>query len=370
MPWSSERLRSLVTDGPPTDLSVIVVVSVLTALFVTVPRLNETPVRLVLVTAFVLFFPGYALVSAVFPERHRLPTESSDSNGWNDRQAVTERGISNFERVVYSVAFSAVVVPFFGLLLDVTPFKIRLLPLVLVATAFTVAAAGVAAWRRTSLPPGERYRPPAVPNSVGATGLDASTASTAFVVLSALLLVGSASYVAIDPGREYTEFYLLTDQGGQMTADSYPDKLTVGQQSSLIVGINNHGGKTTNYTVVTQLQRVDEADNETRVTEQRRLSRFRVAAQPNETVRRTHEFTPNMEGQRLRLVYLLYRGPIPDEPSAENAYRYVHLWIDVAEPSSSATASETTTPTSTERPTDRSPLVTVPSRQSDTVMPK
>lgn len=36
-----------------------------------------------------------------------------------------------------------------------------------------------------------------------------------------------------------------------------------------------------------------------------------------------------LTGDDLRLVFLLYDGPVPDTPTRENAYRSVHLWVDV-----------------------------------------
>jgi uncharacterized membrane protein len=33
----------------------------------------------------------------------------------------------------------------------------------------------------------------------------------------------------------------------------------------------------------------------------------------------------------LRLAYLLYKGEAPPEPTVENAYREVHLWVNVTE---------------------------------------
>jgi uncharacterized membrane protein len=35
------------------------------------------------------------------------------------------------------------------------------------------------------------------------------------------------------------------------------------------------------------------------------------------------------DGERLRLIYLLYRGDAPAAPSTATAYREVHLWVNV-----------------------------------------
>ena len=38
-----------------------------------------------------------------------------------------------------------------------------------------------------------------------------------------------------------------------------------------------------------------------------------------------------MTGERLRLAFLLYDGPVPAAPGVESAYRETHLWVNVSE---------------------------------------
>jgi hypothetical protein len=38
-----------------------------------------------------------------------------------------------------------------------------------------------------------------------------------------------------------------------------------------------------------------------------------------------------MTGERLRLTYLLYRGAPPQTPTTDNAYRELHLWVNVTQ---------------------------------------
>jgi uncharacterized membrane protein len=46
--------------------------------------------------------------------------------------------------------------------------------------------------------------------------------------------------------------------------------------------------------------------------------------------------TPRTTGERLRLQYLLYLDDPPENPTAENAYRSVHHWVNVTESSSAS----------------------------------
>jgi uncharacterized membrane protein len=40
--------------------------------------------------------------------------------------------------------------------------------------------------------------------------------------------------------------------------------------------------------------------------------------------------TPELTGDRMRLTYMLYRGAPPATPTTDNAYRELHLWVNVS----------------------------------------
>ena len=48
------------------------------------------------------------------------------------------------------------------------------------------------------------------------------------------------------PGKKFTEFYLLNQRG---KATEYPDEVIVGQPASVIAGVINHEGKPVTYTI-------------------------------------------------------------------------------------------------------------------------
>jgi uncharacterized membrane protein len=155
---------------------------------------------------------------------------------------------------------------------------------------------------------------------------------TVVVVLCVVLVAGTVTYagVADRGGERFTEFSLLgTNETGAPIADDYPEEFTFRQPKSLLVGIENHEERRVNYTVVVALQRVDERANRTRVTDQRELDRFSHTLAPGESVRRARSISPTLVGSDLRLTFLLYRGVPPQNPTISNAYREVHLWIDV-----------------------------------------
>ncbi|MFQ5839076.1 MAG: DUF1616 domain-containing protein, partial [Thermoplasmata archaeon] len=79
----------------------------------------------------VIFVPGYILVAALFPDNEEID--------W-------------IERIALSFGLSIAVVPLIGLLLNFTPFGIRLVPIVLSILIFSEGLGAVAYLRRMKLP--------------------------------------------------------------------------------------------------------------------------------------------------------------------------------------------------------------------------
>jgi uncharacterized membrane protein len=165
------------------------------------------------------------------------------------------------------------------------------------------------------------------------------------LVASVLLAVGSVAYaVAVPPqGEQFSEFYLLTEnEDGELVADGYPTEFVRGESAPVVVGIGNNEYESTEYSVIVELQAVEAVDgnltaggpnstNETRVVDRERLGELSATVDHNETWQETHDLSPTMTGQNLRVQYLLYRGEPPAEPTRGNAYRSLHLWVDVFE---------------------------------------
>ena len=126
----------IIFDRLPADLALVIALTLACILFVMVPPLNETPVRVLLGLLLVLFLPGYSLIAALFPKRDDL---------------------DGIERIALSFGLSIAVVPLLGLALNYTPFGIRLVPILIVLSMFTISLAVVACVRRCWLPEGERF---------------------------------------------------------------------------------------------------------------------------------------------------------------------------------------------------------------------
>jgi len=124
------------TERTPADLALVIILTLSCIPFVLLPPLNETPVRIILGLLLVLFLPGYSLIAALFPGKDDL---------------------DGIERIALSFGLSIAVVPLLGLALNYTPFGIRLVPILIVLSVFTVSLAVIAGVRRQGLPEGERF---------------------------------------------------------------------------------------------------------------------------------------------------------------------------------------------------------------------
>ncbi len=324
----------------PADLAATAALTALTVLAALAPGISETPLRVALGLPFVLFLPGYALVAALFPERGEGPVDEAGAARGADEPPSRRGGIDGIERVALSFGLSIAVVPLVGLVLNFTPWGIRLVPILLSVGGFTLAAVAVAAVRRRELPPDERF---AVPYrgwyAAGRAELlepdsRADAALNVLLAASVVLALASVGYaVAVPrPGESFTEFYLLTeDDDGELVAADYPTELAVGDAAPVVIGIGNQEHEPVRYAVVVLLQDVRFVGNETVVERSDELDRWAVELAHNETRHRTYAVAPTFAGDRLRLLFLLYRGgEVPAEPTVADAYRETHLWVNVS----------------------------------------
>jgi uncharacterized membrane protein len=276
------------------DLILIVVLTLLTAVFILIPPLNNTFIRTILGILLVLFIPGYSLIAALFPRKGDL---------------------DGIERGALSFGLSIAVTPLIGLGLNYTPWGIRLDPILICLIAFTLGTCSIAFFRRIKLPAEERF---SVPFHGFFSGLKGSFQGesrmdkvlSVILIISIILAIGTTVYIIVKPkqGEKFTEFYIL-GSGGK--ASDYPTNLTSGQTGELIIGLVNHEYSTVNYNLVVKV------DNSTLKEEQ-------ITLKNNEKREIPFNFTAGSPGQK-KMEFLLYK--LPDQT---NLYRSLHLWINVA----------------------------------------
>jgi uncharacterized membrane protein len=278
------------------DLQIVAMIIILTALFVLLPPLNTSPVRTILGIPMVLFLPGYALIAALFPRKNDL---------------------DGIERLALSFGLSIAVVPLIGLGLNFTPFGIRLVPILVSISVFTLAMLLIAYLRRSKMSEEEgfevqfSYLYSSLKSEIFSSKKGVDRILTIILILSIAASIIMLIYVIVTPkqGEKFTEFYILGDNG---KADSYPTRLEAGNTSSVIVGITNQEYVLTNYTLNISL------DNDT-------LNTMQVRLMHNSTWEEKVLFTPEKTGDNLKLEFLLYK-----EDNITAPYRDLHLWVNVS----------------------------------------
>lgn len=270
-----------------------------------------------------LFAPGYVLVVALVP-----------------RSAATGGRFDDVERAALAFGISLALLPLLGLALWLAGFGFSPATVRGGISLFVLVGIVAALARRLQLPAEERHGYSLrraggrlYETTVGTGGLDGVL--NLLLVVSILIAATGVAYAVAVPtdGEAFTGFAVLTEDGsGELTASEYPTEMTTGEPASLTVAVDNHESSEVQYTVVAELQRVATDGDDVTVQEREQLDRTSLAVEREGTGRWSHEVTPSMTGEDLRLTYYLYRGDAPEEPSAEGAYRHIYLWVDVDEP--------------------------------------
>ncbi len=258
------------------------------ALLVAILLAPNNPARIVLGLPFVLLFPGYVLIAALYPRR-------SDLDG--------------VERLALSLGLSLAVVPLIGLILNYTPWGIRLTP-ILVSLALFIAVCSVAAARqRMRHSFAERFAGDIRPLLRAARSIPWVSLALAAGVIGMLLFAGFRFGVpgGSRVGETFTEFYVLGPDG---KAEGYPRRLMVGEPSQVIVGVINHEGHTARYSVEVQAG-VD-----------RLASEGPFALADGEKREDRVDIVLRRPAKQVKVEFVLIKE------GTAGPYRSLHLWVD------------------------------------------
>ncbi|MCA6213559.1 DUF1616 domain-containing protein [Thermococcus bergensis] len=289
------------------DLITIIVLSLV--LDVIIAFYPESLLRKALGLAFVLFFPGYVFITALFPEKKEL---------------------DNIERLALSFGLSIAIVPLIGLLLNYTPWGIRLIPILVSLTIFNVIFALVAIYRRANAinPWIPRISIEKIKEELEweqSSRLD--KALTVILVIAIITSIGTLAYVVTHPraGEKFTEFYILGPEG---KADDYPTELFVGENGTVILGIANHEYQNVTYHVEIWLVNLtyDFETNRTIIHNMYLMDYFNVTL-PHKPVSLEGNWTPQWEMNytfnidkpgKWQLWFLLFKDERPPLPEPIN----------------------------------------------------
>lgn len=288
--------------------------------------------QFVLGLSLVVFLPGYVFVAALFPRSSRGTRERNDG--------VVPDHIDVVERMGLSFGISIAIVASIGFVLNLSPVGLRRFPIVVSISGFVVITAIVATVRRYNLPRVERFsldtrgRIRRMYSSLGGNSR-VDLGLNLLLIVSIVIAVGSVGYVFSVPteGEQSTEFYMLSEtDDGDLIIGGYPTSFAEGEVRPVTLQIKNEEYERMDYTVVVELQRIRTEDGATTVVERRELDRLSAAGiEHNTTWTRQYDIEPTMTGDRMRVVFMLYRGSAPEDAAIGDAYRDLKLQVNVTE---------------------------------------
>jgi uncharacterized membrane protein len=318
---SNEKISSIFfKQNFPLDLFLVLIWLAAGIAVIYLPFLNGTPVRIVFTLPVILVIPGYCLLTALFPK-----------NG----------DIDLMTRMVLSIGLSLVIVPLIGLGLNFSPWGIRLDPIVISVTLFSLVSVIISHYRRAILPGEERFRMP-FSGIVDAfrkefltkDGKRSHRILNIVLVFAILITLILAIYVITVPreGEKFTEFFIL---GENRTADRYPDTIVPGQEYSMFVGIGNHEYSDVRYTIETWMLQTefDNVTNRSRILVMDPSDRLSFTLAHNETTIIPYNFSVRKNGYN-RIEFLLFKesvyGPeVTGNDRINASYRELHLRVTV-----------------------------------------
>lgn len=270
------------------DLIIVGIVSLL--LIPTVILFSSTVPRLLLGIPFVLFIPGYALISALFPAKDT---------------------IKGLERIAYSIALSFALAALLGLLLNYV-WEISLYPMLIVLEIEVFLSIAVAILRRYRLPESRRF----IFNInwhipwQGKSVLDKS-----LVILLVVVVIGAivtSVFVYNKNIQTYTEFYLLGQNG---KADDYPQNMIVGEKGVITLVIVNQERKPVMYRILVQQENGKVTINNETIKE------TSVSLDNGQEWKGDISFIFNVSGVGQKIAFQLFMG--------ENTEPYLTTYLNV-----------------------------------------
>lgn len=308
---------------------VVVVIGFVVVADLIVLSVPSPPVRGAVGLPLLLFLPGYALLSVVFPAR-----QFQTRYGALD---VFSAGIDGVERVALSVGVSLALLPVIGLVLwTFSPVGFGMEVLIGVLSAEIGLGMLYGTYRRIQLQPSQRYRLPADRWlselwADGVTGGLFGTVMNGLLVVSVVAAVVALGYGVLVPteSETYTGVSILAQSEGELTF--VQNSTTVAEGDQLTVSVTNHEGQTTTYTILVMVEQIDTDGEQPSVRSSEELQRLQTTVGTGETNRVNHTVSPSTEESNLRLRYLVYKDEPPTIPTAANAYRTVYVWLTAPE---------------------------------------
>ncbi len=185
--------------------------------------------RIVLGAGFVLLVPGFALQTALFPQKTEL---------------------DSLARLAFSFGLSLAVLPPIFLIISAMGWGVQVWPVAAALGVLVGLCAAVAFIRLRHLPEKEKTGSK-IPLDVKIWwGSQDRISRSLYFLLAVALSTAVVSAVLVSrekPGEHFTEFYLLDSQGLSM---DYPREVTAGTQVICMLSVVNHEGQPSEYRIV------------------------------------------------------------------------------------------------------------------------
>ncbi len=268
----------------------LLLINILAVLLIIIITLSPSSVlRVILGLPFVFFFPGYALITALYPAK---------------------KSLSTFARIALSFGFSLVITALVGLILNYTPWGIRLYPSLISLFIFNLIMSAIAWLRQKSIPESDKI---SISFNLALPSGPVSSSRVLSIILVVVILgtLGTLSYVIATPkiGEKYTEFYILGEEG---KAANYPKNLSLGEEGKVVAGIINREQQTMSYRL------------EVRIDNLKKAEAGPLTLEPDEKWEAPLSFKPDKAGDNQKLEFLLFKAGESD-PYMKPLY----LWVNV-----------------------------------------
>lgn len=330
----SSRTRSRGSAFPVDLVLVLVYLGVVDALLLTGTLGGPgAPLRVLLSLPILFFLPGYSLTAAAFP-RAVPARRGSEGPSLLDRVKQPAQGFDHVERAALGFGLSFALLPIVGLFVAATPGPVTVQGAVMSLTVVVGLFSIIAAIRRWRLDREERYVLPirrwrsVATSATSGSALDVGlSVLLAFAVLAAMG-AGALAIAAPQDGTSFTNYAIGTiNDSGEFVADDYPTNWSSGESQTMAFRVANHEDERVNYTVVVQMQRISQ---DGRVVELAEIGRFNESLRDGQSWTQQHRIQPPLEGDRLQVVYLFYKGDAPATPTRFNADEFTYFWTNVS----------------------------------------
>jgi uncharacterized membrane protein len=272
-------------------LALVVILAILILIFaLTLPDGNI--LRIIFGLPFLLFLPGYSLVSALW---------------------VKKKELDGLERTALSLGLSIALVAFVGLGLNYTPMGITLNSILYSHFFLIIVLVGVTWFRRSQLNPEERFqmRSGIVYDTVD--GISSTDKLVVLVIVIAIIVGGALLlFVAMNPPEEkFTELYIF-DVNEE--TENYPTDLIVNESASIVIGVVSHEQQNTEYNISVWLRPVNGTDEN--------RAQYSFSLGNDDKWQQDFAFNISQNGTyKLEIELYKENDTLP--------YATTHLWIDV-----------------------------------------